>query len=1467
MIVNPYLKKKKKSVGPPPSASGGGDRLSSSKRISGNNDKRFDRNNSSSRQPINPSNTNISHSHPSRVTPNAKKPSIASNKHQVLPPKTIEKGQKVPCNRAGIHNSKSRPANHKLYSTARISKTKLSVKQRLKQEIAALKKQKHLKKLQKEAEERMRLRMIEKKLEDDRRAAFLAAKEEERRQKKAERERLIAIREEEKIRRQQERERKQREKEEEREHKRQEKIRKEIEKSMHQMINYIEIEEKNQKATEKYQRDLKAWKKHNELWMEQQQRINMIQQAYQQAYQQQYSQRNAYVYNQHQIHSHQNHQRENMLRRNLPFISPSPESQIPFQSPPNQSIHQGTNSYSMLNGTNKADVGLATPCQKTPSPPPSPLDSSTALAIDSLMNSEIFSPTKLEFADMDKTDVITSVPLGMPSSSTLAVNTGNEGQTFSTDNKNLPASAVDESHMRVSEDFFPSDTNPALISSDKNDRSSQIQITSSEFNSAEPVPSTTTSSCANAVCGIQQLGTDLPLQPALVQPSPMVLAQNNVSTQQTRHMVPSSLNNQFSSHPSMQFPPMFSCDNVLTQGLTTTPHWYSMINSTFANANNYISSVPPPPPPPRPPILYKPKMSRRGDSVSRRAKAIKKSAPTLLCNPIESPSPFSNQMRHLVKILIIRDPRTEKSFGVNLKLHTESALVDPQWLEAQKQNKNTKKIDDCCKSDRNDIKEIVKGCLEQIVSSIEVAQNASNSKAATTQQESKTSGRELCTIISSNKNSASTTNKNTNKIDDSSKSDRNDIKEAVKRCLEEMVSSVEVAQNASNSKAATKQKRKRRRRVNFSVLQVSDANKQNTRRPDVDPTNKLQCGDIVISIQGHEIKGMTFQNACGMFSKLAETASDSLIQTQVIVARKTPVSTPVKVGNTVTENTSSTTSVTTPPSFKTPSMPIQTPAITETPSTTQQPLENSSMVFSQTEIAAMANCVFQTLHSSNRVLGLNTQDRDWEACSTIFQMGHLLKDTSLTPRASITLKTKWSHLTRFIDYNLVKKGKTFWANKFREEFGDEKIPFSSDVERHAMRHLPRPPRGCRCKQKDHEYLFDPKCTLYRDLQQRLSKEELTKLRQHRKKIKSNSNKDLNAVESAFRNRMLKLKIATENESTEARFVDRMEEIQVKELNKAVFPPNLTTIVLSALFELQREFHVLPEEDDFNVDVNFKNPDDDDDDDVPLDCLGKRKFENQKGETKKHHKNGMEGHPNFSIKYLIRLIEYVSKTWGHCYCEPSEDEYAWRWELFHAVHSDFDQWDSEATNPRVPGSFSFENVRFGLDGSRAMTDKVSTLPKTIREFEDSIISKSHCALDVSNEALDQFCLVIHFLSPAKTGLYDELIALLKMDIFKVSRSGIPIISPDWWTKIDTVVLDEMHVSWSTKVDPDSRYCVNEEFRDVLEEKWIRSDHGWSLSENPKDVVFDFAILDEWRETFEGRLEEKADLSEGIGLFGL
>lgn len=146
--------------------------------------------------------------------------------------------------------------------------------------------------------------------------------------------------------------------------------------------------------------------------------------------------------------------------------------------------------------------------------------------------------------------------------------------------------------------------------------------------------------------------------------------------------------------------------------------------------------------------------------------------------------------------------------------------------------------------------------------------------------------------------------------------------------------------------------------------------------------------------------------------------------------------------------------------------------------------------------------------------------------------------------------------------------------------------------------------------------------------------------------------------------------------------------------------------------------------------------------------------------------------------------------------------------------------------------------------------------------------SKARLDISEQTVEQLCLAAYLLSPASSGLYDELLALVHMGVLEISRTGIPVLAEDWAAKVDYVVLEDMEAAWGTDVDSDGRYCIHQEMRDALEEEWIKTANGgWALASDPEDVIFDPDVLEEWRQFFHGQLEAKANITEGIGRFGL
>lgn len=1152
------------------------------------------------------------------------------------------------------------------FNTLNVNRSKISVKQRLKHEIAFLKKQKQLQKLQKETEERRNRRLAEKQAEEERRDALLAAKEEERQRKKQERDRLAILKEEERIKKQQERERK-----------KEDKLRKEEERRM--QLKHKQEEEKKM-AEEEYQRKLNVWNK-----QQQQQQIYYFQQ------QQQY------------YHLHQ--QQQIALSQQYRQHQQPPHHYLPTVQNTNHVIKVSNTieKYSKINPTiitsntnMKNDFGKVLDSNNF-------VISSTGVAIT----------TPIEYDE--------SLP-----------------KRIKCDNGNVKAHEI---------------TTAAECSATTTTNANPNGSTTAHFPSPEGIHHQ-----SQLIHFEQPPLQQLPTTDRICYPTPTTVSAS----------------------------PYYPGADA-TNFASFTPHWH-------------YSLIPPPPPPP--PMPWNTRCSSKANDLLRRSKPKKISPPCKLCSPLLIPSPFANQNRYIVNVLLVRDPRSEQSFGVNLQLHTASVLVDSSLIEKKKV---------CNQVQRSEIQ--------------------TDKKNETNENSNGRSKDPLCKIGRNNED----------KCDE----------EIIYGTKQEEKNATSMMENAATCETSMesvllmKKKRKRRRRMDFSVMLVTDADTQNKRRSDIDSEYQLRPGDIVIEIGGIKIEGMTFKDACDVFISKSERMNESRIEAKIVVAREKETVIPVKSN----------------PKIESLILKSVSPKITLP---VQLPPENSSMKFNLVEIFTLSNMIWKLLNSPNRALGLRVdiQDENWKKHATIFQSN---TSTGLSLRSPIILQAKWLHLTRLLDYNLIEKGREYWKSKLHDEFGVgfEEIPFSSDVERSYMRSLPRPSNGCRCKRQDHNFLFDPKCTLFHDLQMRISKEELVELRKHRsKKNVITSSKNLNTVELAFEKRMIKLKSASENELIEARFVDRMEELQVKELRKAVFAPNLTTIVLSAIFELQREFPII-----INDDEGMDG--DEEDDDVPLVSLGNRYSADQNlCDIKKRPKHANLATPTISIVYLMRMLEYVSKIWGHVYREPDHENFAFRWELFQ-LHSNDNQWVSHSKNPRVPGSCPFENLQFGLSSSKSTRNEIASMVETYRRFEESIFSSStppDLTL-LSSTVLDQFCLAVHLLSPGSSGLFDEMIALLKMGIFTVSSSGIPMLSYDWWSKIDIVVLDDMKHFWSSSVDPNSKHCINEELRDTLEEQWKQTDHGWVLAENPKEVIFDFTVLDEWRETFENRIEEKANLSEGIGRFGL
>jgi hypothetical protein len=433
-------------------------------------------------------------------------------------------------------------------------------------------------------------------------------------------------------------------------------------------------------------------------------------------------------------------------------------------------------------------------------------------------------------------------------------------------------------------------------------------------------------------------------------------------------------------------------------------------------------------------------------------------------------------------------------------------------------------------------------------------------------------------------------------------------------------------------------KRRRRLRVNLGVMMVDDPSKQNSRREGTTSRLLLKPGDIILSINGQQVAGRTFQEACGLFSACKAEDDQLEIRASLVVARRKEVQVISK-----------------PQVVPKPVQVKKDIPKTATVTTTLRDLSNL-------ELAVLAKCVLDAGENPQRLLGQSTLEDHFRQATSVF---HLTTATAsvISPRSFETIKDKWGQITRKIERTIVEQAMEFWRSQWGLEIESVRklgMPFITDAHRSAMRNLPRPRKGCRCGREDHEFVHDPKCFLYSDLR-RLAPDHATQVGTTKQSLAVSKFKNLNAVETAFKERVVKLKTEKDSEEAEARFVAHMENIQVNKCKKALFAPTLSAMILSTVFKLQDEFPE-PEDDEESLQITKEmdidsddNSESDEEDDVPLVALGKRKTAStSQQETKKQKTDA----PRLSYTFLARLLSHISTTWGHVYREPSHEDYAW-----------------------------------------------------------------------------------------------------------------------------------------------------------------------------------------------------------------
>lgn len=503
------------------------------------------------------------------------------------------------------------------------------------------------------------------------------------------------------------------------------------------------------------------------------------------------------------------------------------------------------------------------------------------------------------------------------------------------------------------------------------------------------------------------------------------------------------------------------------------------------------------------------------------------------------------------------------------------------------------------------------------------------------------------------------------------------------------------APNISLSVSNQKPKKRRRRRVNYGVMTVTDASKAKFMlAPDGKQSQGLKHGDLIIEINGRNVGGLTFSEACKAIATTSvenkETGSIScslkiarMVQTKAVVATPHPFSTvPANLNPALRNNANALDSSR---AVLLPSTAISIPHAPLIPFIVLGDKVSGEFTAAEWQMVVRSLTLIRRGLSTGSALQPVPEKDVLLECLKRNEFRKVLQQRSLE-----TIEMKLAYEGRKIMSEMKHLAEKNWALAWKSEVdGDADNENNTlfqepltDAKRSVLRFLARPITGCRCGSATHEFVSDPKCVLYRDVKSFADANDTTNpdTAEINKKV-TNKSKARNAMEAAYIDRFVKLRAETEAAKREAEFILNMEMKQSKDLKKAVFAPKLLcTIVLSAIASLMDETPIDEQMVDSSAaDENtigngevrtqvagaHSSDDDSDDDDVPLTALAhvgtKREHASAASASPKRLKLNSEG----GIKKvpspytLAKILKYISKTYGHLYQEPAHLDYGWQ----------------------------------------------------------------------------------------------------------------------------------------------------------------------------------------------------------------
>jgi hypothetical protein len=512
-------------------------------------------------------------------------------------------------------------------------------------------------------------------------------------------------------------------------------------------------------------------------------------------------------------------------------------------------------------------------------------------------------------------------------------------------------------------------------------------------------------------------------------------------------------------------------------------------------------------------------------------------------------------------------------------------------------------------------------------------------------------------------------------------------------------------------------RRTRRRRVCYTVLTV-DRIPENSLSAAAAAT-VLQTNDIILSIDGTAVDGLTFAQACGLFRQCTTTTPDgAFIQCRLRVAhQRTPVP-PRKIPHPI---------VLVPRSVSTPSShTLSTPHPTT--------LQKKRSPYDRRELYHLSEGLLQRWADSEpgRLLGTPISSIAATIESIVLAEPRTYAVNHPPTNDIAYMVDLWYRQGVKLEKTMRQNARTYWTTQWFNEsdphpqgpvaaLSTSNAKYLTDAQRHTMRRRPVPDTArtrCRCMSTDHFYVNDEKCPLYRNLRKlsdpksgdhvdskgnvtsSMMKQPSTdkEIARRSREMAQQASRDLNTMEKACCDRLARTLTEQDNVRAEQQFVAQMQEVQLTRTSQALAAPSLTTMVAAAVWALELEYggnlmstlppphsvstveerltvhHQTLEETSAHVlasnvvvkgkDQLIKDDDDEDeDDDVPLMALCKRKSEHcvEDSPHKKHRNGGDDQDPkNCRIHpwYLAKLVQYISTRWGHVYQEPSHEDYVW-----------------------------------------------------------------------------------------------------------------------------------------------------------------------------------------------------------------